>query len=103
MIAFEEKDLLDAIKEVMDKQFPEAELDDYLNKAIEELDEVLNAPKSKRLMEFADIFICVVSALMKDGWSYPELMQAVAVKTIINSVRKFERQPDGTYKHLPEE
>lgn len=96
---FEDK-VFEAIAQLNEIQFPEAGVDDFCNKAIEELDEVQNAPKSKRLGEFADAMICVMAGAAKDGWTYQQLWLAIATKTAVNQVRKFERKTDGTYQHI---
>lgn len=100
MIELNEGKLFQAIEQLNGTQFPEATVDDFCNKAVEELDEVLNAPKSKRLGEFADAMICIWAGAAKDGWSYTDLMLAMATKTTVNRVRKFERTESGTYQHI---
>lgn len=100
MIHIDERELYNSIARLNKVQFPEAEYDDFCNKAIEELDEVINAPKSKRLGEWADALICIFAGAAKDGWVYGQLLGAAQTKTDVNHVRKFVRLPDGTYKHV---
>jgi hypothetical protein len=100
MIHIDEEEVYNRLGVLNQVQFPEATFVDFLHKAADELKEVELAPKSKRLLEFADVLICVLASAKKDGWTYQELICAITTKTMINSVRKFVRLEDGTYQHV---
>jgi hypothetical protein len=70
-----------------------------LAKAAEEIQEVFSAPTSKKLLELADVQICLWGALHKYGYSLSDLLTAVEYKTIVNSKREWNRTPEGTFQH----
>lgn len=100
MIELDEGKVYAEITRLNKVQFPLATVNDFCNKGIGELREVLTAPKSKRLGEFADSMICVMAGASKDGYSYEELWMAIAAKTTVNQRRKFVRLENGTYQHV---
>lgn len=93
-------DIFDRINENNDKLFKQASWQHFLNKAEKEIAETKDAPKSKRLLEYADVLICVLGAAAKDGCTLQQLLTAVEHKLDVNDRRTFIRQPDGTYQHV---
>lgn len=80
--------------------FPGSTADDHLEKLRQELVEVKDAPKSKRLIEYADVFLCFVAAMEEDDFNAADLDAAVDYKLAVNRTRKWERMPDGTFQHV---
>lgn len=83
--------------------FPEATFANFMDKMHEEADEAKQAVPSKRLGELVDQQIVLWSALDRAGFNLTELMAGVLFKDAVNNHRKWERRPDGTYKHLEQE
>lgn len=90
----------DETVKVYKKHFSETTVEDCLRKAMDELKECLEAPKSKKLGELADVQICIWNALFKMGYRPYHLDTAVLYKDIVNYDREWVRLPDGTYQHV---
>ena len=51
------------------------------------------------LEELADTIICLVVAAYKRDWTIADIAQAVDDKMIVNKLRVWDQQPDGTWQH----
>lgn len=68
-----------------------------------ECDEVLEeTDKGKQLVEFADCFMCLLSAAAREGFDAEQLIDAIRAKAEINYKRKWVLNPDNTYSHVKE-
>jgi hypothetical protein len=91
--------LFDSIGNLAKTTFTDATSKEHLTKALGEVQEAIDAPKSKRLMEYADVIHCIVAAASRDGYSADDLDAAVWAKLAINRQRTWVKMPDGTYQH----
>lgn len=53
------------------------------------------------LEEAADVIIAVLGACYHRGWTRHDIAVAMIQKLTVNRNRKWERQTDGTYQHVP--
>lgn len=53
----------------------------------------------KRVMEFADCFMCLIHAAGRAGITIGQITDAMVEKTEINANRTWNKNPDGTYSH----
>jgi hypothetical protein len=83
-------------------KLPDATYETSLLKAQKEIQECLDAPKHKRLLEYADAIICIKQAAECDGFSHEDLTIAESYKMRVNLVRNWSKQDDGTYQHIEE-
>lgn len=100
MIADDLPEIIQKVLTTARTSFPEATFENFMDKMHEEVDEAYEAVPSKRLGELVDQQIVLWSALDRAGYTAAELFHGVAFKDAVNSKRKWERLPDGTYKHI---
>lgn len=62
-----------------------------------EVQELLANPDDE--MEWADCFLLLLDAARRKGYSVDDLMNFALKKLEINRERKWNKQPDGTYRH----
>lgn len=80
-------------------------LQEEIKEVIEEIDSEFPTPTSEEgiaLMEYADCFICLITAAGKSGFAIQELFKAIENKMNINYKRKWVLNPDNTYSHVKE-
>lgn len=65
-------------------------------KTLKEAKEFVDNPS---LEEAADVFISLLGACKKHGWSSYDLAVATITKLGVNEQRTWAEQPDGTYQH----
>ena len=84
--------------------FPEALSKGSLEHALEEVREVIDeTDREKRIVEYADIFMCLATALNSDGITLDELSWAVSIKHEINRKRTWKKvigEHGIYYKHV---
>lgn len=78
--------------------FPDAGSIEHLKKLKQETDEAIKEPED--IIEYADQFFALISASVKAGFSYDELMIAIYKKSLINEKRIWELKEDGTHQHI---
>lgn len=78
----------------------------HLQEEIKELLEAINDPakfeynEGIALMEYADCFICLLTAAGKSGFTIEQLFKAIQNKMEINYNRKWVLNADNTYSHV---
>lgn len=81
--------------------FPDAGSIEHMKKLKQEADEVISEPNN--IEEYADCLFALISASVKAGYSYNELIEATFKKACINQKRKWKLMPDGTHQHIIDE
>jgi hypothetical protein len=92
-------EMFDAIAKQAETTFPDCTAQQHLLKARGEIDEAIEAVKSKRLIEYIDAIHCIVAAAARDGFTAQDVDAGLYYKLAVNRVRKWTRQSDGTYQH----
>lgn len=88
------------------KIYPNSTVESCFIHAKKEMDEVLkelydDQPDYVSLLEeFADVFLCIISAVGKAGFTPSQLVEAIAAKIEVNQKREWKQNPDGTYSHV---
>lgn len=80
--------------------FGQARSSDHLRKAVKEIDEVIAAPHEHKLIEYADVLICMQAAIGKDGFTWDEVLAAIEYKQAVLKRREWTQTADGTYQHV---
>lgn len=80
--------------------FPDAGPVEHMKKLKQESDEVIKEPKE--LEEYADCLFALISATVKAGFGFEELIDATHKKACINEKRKWKLMPNGTHQHIKE-
>lgn len=78
-------------------------LREEIKEVIEEIDSEFPTATSEEgitLMEYADCFICLLTAAGKSGFTIQELFKSIKNKMNINYKRKWKLNPDNTYSHI---
>lgn len=102
----EKKSFIEVEKDRMEwsqKIFPEATAMSSLVKAEEELAEIRQdlAKGIMRPEEYADVIMCVFDSAERHGITPEEVVDAYAQKVEINKLRRWVKNPDNTYSHVP--
>ena len=78
--------------------FSDAGSVEHLRKLHEETDEAIECPED--ISEYADCLGAIFGAAYKQGFSFEQLLNASFDKLEINKSRKWQKLPDGTYRHI---
>jgi NTP pyrophosphatase (non-canonical NTP hydrolase) len=72
-----------------------------LKEEVKELGQTLNDETIySKAKELADVMLVCMSYADSIGLTYEQLKGFMSAKVIINNTRIWEKQPDGTYKHI---
>lgn len=78
-----------------------------LEKLNNELDElklaIVHETSDEQLLEYIDCLLCLISSLIRGGFSIEQLRQRMAVKVNINYAREWKYNGNGTYSHIKKE
>lgn len=96
-----------ALTEFQNETFKDATPKSSLKKMITEVDEIIIEletnidNRTHRLEEYADVFGCLLGALIKDGFTVPDLITMAIYKLEKNKKREWISQGNGIYQHAP--
>lgn len=77
-----------------EKTYPEAKAQDYLTKLNEEAEELLAEPSMEELVD------CILVLVGLSRFLPGDLKNALEAKIAKNESRRWERQANGTYRHI---
>lgn len=85
------------------RTFPEATAVSSLLKAEEEIREIKADIEAGRQepQEYADAIMCIFDSAGRQGISPEQIVDAYAQKVVINKARRWRKNPDNTYSHVP--